>query len=173
MCHQVSYALVLSITTKVDKRHNTNPRVCEVSSIFYWVINYFEHALADLYQCHLVLNILLSQPLNLFCMSNSNFVYTPLQRSWSKVRYTGFIISAYPFVCPSVDKTVSGQALSVFYYTLEIHSYSFHFVRRPFVLLSVCGQKRVCSCVSTLLARSISYLYMSSTNSKKCVACWV
>ena len=39
--------------------------------------------------------------------------------------------------------------------------------RRPFV----CGQNRVRSVSSTILVRSISYLHISSSNFRRCVAC--
>ena len=37
--------------------------------------------------------------------------------------------------------------------------------------LSVCGQNCVCSVSSTILMRSISYLYILSSNVRRCVAC--
>ena len=43
----------------------------------------------------------------------------------------------------------------------------FHLVR-----LSVCGQNRVRCVSSTILATSISYLQILSTNFRMCVACW-
>ena len=50
----------------------------------------------------------------------------------------------------------------------------FHFVRpsvRMSVHLSLCGQNSVCSVSSTMLAGSISYLYILSSNFRMCVAC--
>ena len=41
------------------------------------------------------------------------------------------------------------------------------------VPLSVCGQNLVRSVSSTIPGRSISYLYILSTNFRRCVACWV
>ena len=41
----------------------------------------------------------------------------------------------------------------------------------PFVRLSDCGQNLVRSVSSTILAGSISYLHISSSNFRKCVAC--
>ena len=40
------------------------------------------------------------------------------------------------------------------------------------VCLSVCGQNRVRSVFSTILARPISYFHILSTNFRRCVACW-
>ena len=39
--------------------------------------------------------------------------------------------------------------------------------------LSVCGQNRVHSVPSTILAGSIAYLHILATNFRRCVACWV
>ena len=41
----------------------------------------------------------------------------------------------------------------------------------PSVHLSVCGQNRVCSVSSRILIGSISYLHISSSNFRRCVAC--
>ena len=41
----------------------------------------------------------------------------------------------------------------------------------PSVCQSVCGQNCVCSVSSTILAGSISYLHILSSNFRKCVAC--
>ena len=43
----------------------------------------------------------------------------------------------------------------------------------PSVCVSVCGQNHVCSVSSTILARSILYLHILSTNFRRCVALWV
>ena len=43
--------------------------------------------------------------------------------------------------------------------------------RRPSVCPSVCGQNLVRSVFSTILARSISYLHILSSNFRSCVAC--
>ena len=37
---------------------------------------------------------------------------------------------------------------------------------------SVCGRNRVCSVSSTILAESIAFLHVLSTNFKRCVSCW-
>ena len=44
---------------------------------------------------------------------------------------------------------------------------------RPSVRPSVCGQNRVCSVSSTILAKSISYLHILSSNFRRCVVCKV
>ena len=49
--------------------------------------------------------------------------------------------------------------------------YWFHLVHLP-VCLSICGQNRVHSVPSTVLARSISFLQILSTNFRRCVACF-
>ena len=42
----------------------------------------------------------------------------------------------------------------------------------PSVRLPVCGQHHVCSVSSTILAGSISYLPILSTNFRRCIACY-
>ena len=38
---------------------------------------------------------------------------------------------------------------------------------------SICGRNRVCSVSSTILAESIAFLHVLSTNFKRCVSCWI
>ena len=59
-------------------------------------------------------------------------------------QYTGFTWSVHLSVCPSV---------------------------RPSICPSICGRNCVCSVSSTMLAGSISYLHILSSNFRRCVAC--
>ena len=90
------------------------------------------------------------------CRWPCTYWYQAISRCWtdSKIYYVLFI-------CPlAID----------YYYTAAQRSWSgvywFHLVR-----LSICGQNRVRSVSSTILAWSISYLHTLSSNFRRCVTC--
>ena len=78
-------------------------------------------------------------------------------------------ISNWPFIKIRVNRYMASISILIISPLNEVEGeYWFHIVR-----LSVCGQNRVHSVSSTVLAGSISYLHTLSSNFRRCVACKV